>query len=164
MALFVALSALSIVSPSVFVNYDLAHTVSRGTGVTTPHSTGVLTEIGLATGMGTLISSQVGRNLGSTDPNLPSEWRRLETTWTKDFHGHNMTLRLGDTSTRASLWVRNMFFGGVQLLAISVLGEYLSKVFEESKGRPKFIRRSVIYRGKHLHSAQEIENFKKDLK
>lgn len=57
-----------------------------------------------------------------------------------------------------------LFFGGVQLLAISVLGEYLSKVFEESKGRPKFIRRSVIYRGKHLHSAQEIENFKKDLK
>jgi outer membrane usher protein len=107
--------ALSIVSPSVFVNYDLAHTVSRGTGVTTPHSTGVLTEIGLATGMGTLISSQVGRNLGSTDPNLPSEWRRLETTWTKDFHGQNMSLRLGDTSTRASLWGRNMFFGGVQL-------------------------------------------------
>lgn len=55
-----------------------------------------------------------------------------------------------------------LFFGGVQLLAVSILGEYLSKIFEESKGRPKFIRKSVMYRGKQLHSAQEIENFKND--
>ncbi len=57
-----------------------------------------------------------------------------------------------------------LFFGGVQLLAVSILGEYLSKVFEETKGRPKFIRRSIIYRGKMLNSAMEIENFKNGLK
>ena len=51
-----------------------------------------------------------------------------------------------------------LFFGGIQLLAVSILGEYLSKVFEESKGRPKFIRKSIIYRGKKLESASEIEN------
>jgi len=52
-----------------------------------------------------------------------------------------------------------LFFGGVQLLAISVLGEYLSKIFEEGKARPKFIRRSILYKGKKLDSATEIENF-----
>ena len=55
-----------------------------------------------------------------------------------------------------------LFFGGVQLLAVSVLGEYLAKIFEESKDRPKFIRRSVIYKGKVLNTSAEIENFKKD--
>lgn len=55
-----------------------------------------------------------------------------------------------------------LFFGGIQLLAVSILGEYLSKIFEEAKARPKFIRRSVIFRGKTLNSSKEIENFKKD--
>jgi polyisoprenyl-phosphate glycosyltransferase len=55
-----------------------------------------------------------------------------------------------------------LFFGGVQLLAVSILGEYLSKIFEESKDRPKFIRRSVIFKGKLLNTDTEIENFKKD--
>jgi len=55
-----------------------------------------------------------------------------------------------------------LFFGGIQMLAISILGEYLSKIFEETKNRPKFIRRSVIFRGKLLNSANEIENFKID--
>lgn len=57
-----------------------------------------------------------------------------------------------------------LFFGGIQLLAVSILGEYLSKVFEESKGRPKFIRKSIIYRGKKLDSAAEIENLSKALR
>ena len=53
-----------------------------------------------------------------------------------------------------------LFFGGVQLLAVSILGEYLSKVFEEGKSRPKFIRRSILYKDKKLDTAVEIENFK----
>lgn len=57
-----------------------------------------------------------------------------------------------------------LFFGGVQLLAVSILGEYISKVFEETKGRPKFIRRSILYRGKKLDSASEIDDFTKGLK
>ena len=61
-----------------------------------------------------------------------------------------------------TLIVLALFFGGLQLLAVSILGEYLSKIFEETKSRPKFIRRSVIYKGKLLNTASEIENFKKD--
>ncbi len=57
-----------------------------------------------------------------------------------------------------------LFFGGIQLLAVSILGEYLSKVFEESKGRPKFIRRSIIFRGKTLDTSSEIENLVKSIK
>jgi dolichol-phosphate mannosyltransferase len=40
-----------------------------------------------------------------------------------------------------------MFFGSLNFLGISLLGEYLAKVFEEVKMRPHFIRRSVIRDG-----------------
>lgn len=40
-----------------------------------------------------------------------------------------------------------LFFGSMNLLAISLIGEYLAKVFEEVKRRPRFIRRSVIQDG-----------------
>ena len=55
-----------------------------------------------------------------------------------------------------------LFFGGIQLLAVSILGEYLSKIFEETKSRPKFIRRSVIFKGKKMNTSAEIENFRKE--
>ena len=37
-----------------------------------------------------------------------------------------------------------LFFGGTGTLMFSILGEYLSKVFEEAKRRPKFIRRGIL--------------------
>ncbi|MFC0773731.1 NAD-dependent epimerase/dehydratase family protein [Terrimonas alba] len=37
-----------------------------------------------------------------------------------------------------------LFFGGMNMLAISILGEYQAKILEEVKKRPKFIRRKVI--------------------
>lgn len=37
-----------------------------------------------------------------------------------------------------------LFFGGMNMLAISVLGEYQAKIIEEVKKRPKFIRRKII--------------------
>ena len=40
-----------------------------------------------------------------------------------------------------------LFFGSVNLFAVSLLGEYMAKVFEEVKQRPLFIRRSVIKDG-----------------
>lgn len=50
-----------------------------------------------------------------------------------------------------------LFFGGINLLAVSVLGEYIAKILEETKSRPKFIRKSVIYRSKLLDSAPQIQ-------
>lgn len=40
-----------------------------------------------------------------------------------------------------------MFFGSFSLLGIGLLGEYIGKIFEETKARPAFIRRSLIVRG-----------------
>lgn len=36
-----------------------------------------------------------------------------------------------------------LFFGGLQMLGISVLGEYQAKILEETKRRPKFIRKNI---------------------
>lgn len=40
-----------------------------------------------------------------------------------------------------------MFFGGVNIFAISLVGEYIAKIFEEVKARPHFIRRVIIRDG-----------------
>jgi nucleoside-diphosphate-sugar epimerase/glycosyltransferase involved in cell wall biosynthesis len=39
-----------------------------------------------------------------------------------------------------------LFFGGLQMLGISVLGEYQAKILEETKRRPKFIRKHIYRR------------------
>ncbi len=38
-----------------------------------------------------------------------------------------------------SLMVSVMFFGGIQLISLGVIGEYLGRIYEEAKGRPLFI-------------------------
>lgn len=53
-----------------------------------------------------------------------------------------------------------LFFGGIQLLAVSVLGEYIAKIFEETKKRPKFIRRSVIHSNKVYAGEEKIKDFR----
>ena len=40
-----------------------------------------------------------------------------------------------------------MFFGSFSILGIGLLGEYIGKIFEETKARPAFIRNSLITRG-----------------
>jgi dolichol-phosphate mannosyltransferase len=37
-----------------------------------------------------------------------------------------------------------LFLGSIQLLGISILGEYIAKIFEEVKQRPRYIRKNVI--------------------
>lgn len=37
-----------------------------------------------------------------------------------------------------------LFFGGLNMLGISIIGEYQAKIFEETKRRPKFIRRNIF--------------------
>lgn len=43
-----------------------------------------------------------------------------------------------------TLFVLILFLGGVQLLSISVIAEYISKIFLEVKGRPKYIIKKIL--------------------
>ena len=105
----------SPVLPSVFLNYDLNYAAATQSGAATSKDLGLLSELGVSTGMGVLTSSAVGRNLtDSPHAGTPRQWRRLETTFTKDFPEKNHTLKLGDSSTRAGTLGRNVYFGGIQ--------------------------------------------------
>jgi polyisoprenyl-phosphate glycosyltransferase len=46
---------------------------------------------------------------------------------------------------------------GVQLLSLSILGDYVGKVLEEAKGRPRFIRSKIIRGADTVSSETEIE-------
>lgn len=44
-----------------------------------------------------------------------------------------------DVAGYASLMVTVLFLGGIQLMSLGILGEYLSRVYEEVKGRPLYL-------------------------
>jgi dolichol-phosphate mannosyltransferase len=46
-----------------------------------------------------------------------------------------------------TLLVAVLFLGAVQLLCLSIISQYIAKIFEEVKGRPKYIVRTVTTRG-----------------
>tara|TARA_A100001015_G_C14322248_1_gene456073 strand:- start:84 stop:488 length:405 start_codon:yes stop_codon:yes gene_type:complete len=54
-----------------------------------------------------------------------------------------------------------LFFGGINLLAISFIGEYVSKIFEETKKRPKFIRKKIIIGSQEYKTKSDIEDLNK---
>lgn len=54
------------------------------------------------------------------------------------------TIFLGiDVPGYASIFVSIMFIGGLNLIGIGVLGEYIGRIFEDSKGRPLYLIKSV---------------------
>ena len=50
-----------------------------------------------------------------------------------------------------SLWIVILGIGSVNLLAISVVGEYVGRILEESKGRPRFVQKSITRNGETLN-------------
>jgi polyisoprenyl-phosphate glycosyltransferase len=52
-----------------------------------------------------------------------------------------------------------LLLGSLNILAISIVGEYVIRTFEESKHRPKFIRKAIRQGEAHLQGATEIEAF-----
>lgn len=53
------------------------------------------------------------------------------------------------------------FFGSLNLLAVALLGEYLIKIVEETKKRPRFIRKSIRQGHTQLSAAEDIEIFQR---
>jgi outer membrane usher protein len=103
--------------PAAFANYDLNYITTRNRtpgNTTDAKDLGALTEFGVSGELGLLTSSYVGRNLISQDPTIKASWRRLETTYTRNFLDSNTSLRLGDSSTRTGISGRQVYFGGIQ--------------------------------------------------
>lgn len=101
--------------PAFFVNLDANYNQTQISGIDTNRNLGALAELGFSNRWGVLTSSHVGRNLTSGDSLAGRSWRRLETTFTRDFAQQRLTLRLGDSSTRGGVGARSVYFGGVQL-------------------------------------------------
>jgi nucleoside-diphosphate-sugar epimerase/glycosyltransferase involved in cell wall biosynthesis len=55
----------------------------------------------------------------------------------------------------STLIILIVFFGSLNVLAVSVAGEYIAKIFEEVKQRPHYIRRSIIRDGEVRLAAKE---------
>ncbi|MCW5548475.1 MAG: NAD-dependent epimerase/dehydratase family protein [Opitutaceae bacterium] len=54
--------------------------------------------------------------------------------------------------------------GGIQLLSLSILGDYLGKVLEETKGRPRFIRARIFSSRGELSNEVEIGRYLAELR
>lgn len=53
-----------------------------------------------------------------------------------------------------TLLISILFLGSIQLLALSIIGQYIGKIFEEVKGRPKYVIRQILndHRSKRVKS------------
>ena len=46
-------------------------------------------------------------------------------------------------SGQATTLIAVLFFGGVQLISLGILGEYIGRLYDEAKGRPLYIVRDT---------------------
>ncbi|MEI7539413.1 MAG: NAD-dependent epimerase/dehydratase family protein [Candidatus Saccharibacteria bacterium] len=57
-----------------------------------------------------------------------------------------------------------LMLGSIQLISLSIVGDYVGKIMEEVKNRPKFIRNKIIYSGTQYITAKEVGNIIEELK
>lgn len=110
-----ALPPVSTAEPAAFFNYDLSWSHSQSRSQRSSRELGALTEAGFTGPLGVLTSSFLGRHVQSAEAGTSAQWRRLETTFTRDVPEHKLSVRLGDTSSRTGLVGRPFYFGGIQI-------------------------------------------------
>ena len=57
-----------------------------------------------------------------------------------EFFGYNIR----ETPGIATIFLTVLFIGGIQLITIGIIGEYLGKIYDEVKHRPPFIARETV--------------------
>ena len=55
-----------------------------------------------------------------------------------------------------SLMVVVLFLGGVQLVSLGIIGEYLGRLFEQSKQRPLYLIDSIAAPGLNTHANETV--------
>lgn len=61
-----------------------------------------------------------------------------------------------DVPGYASIMVAVLFLGGIQLISLGVIGEYLSRLFVESKRRPLYLLQGVYKDGRHAQDSAQV--------
>lgn len=101
--------------PAGFLNYDLNLQTQANRGLPLSNDLGALIDLGFSNALGVFTSSYSGVGLIHGDAVPGAAWRRLETTFSRDLPNHNLTLRVGDASTRQAIGGRSVYFGGLQI-------------------------------------------------
>ncbi|MGD1086596.1 MAG: glycosyltransferase, partial [Verrucomicrobiota bacterium] len=60
------------------------------------------------------------------------------------FRGFFTSMGLGPVSGFATIVISILFLGGVQLICLGILGEYLGRIYDEVKGRPLWIIQETV--------------------
>lgn len=100
---------------SVFFNYDVNSTHQSQSQAASTTELGALLELGVSGQWGVLTTSHLAKNLSNEPAFGQRKMIRLESTFNKNFPNENITLRLGDTSTRGGISGRSVYFGGIQI-------------------------------------------------
>jgi dolichol-phosphate mannosyltransferase len=60
------------------------------------------------------------------------------------FSNYFTSIGIGPVAGYPTIVISILFLGGVQLLCLGILGEYLGRIYEEVKRRPQWVIRSAV--------------------